>query len=71
MHTSRVVIDGIPIGTREITLAANGGDKQFKVWIDGDHATTVPIGVADATGGFLKTLAASILTIVVYSLLHR
>jgi hypothetical protein len=69
-HTSRIVIDGIPIGTREVTLAANSGDKTFKIWIDSDHATTVPIGVPDETYGFLKTIVASVITVVVYALLH-
>lgn len=69
-HTARVVIDGVPIGTREIVLAANGSDKQLHVWVGGDHATTVPLGIADASTGFLKALAGTLLTIVVYSLLH-
>ncbi len=69
-HTDRVVIDGVPIGTREVIMAANGTDKAFKVWIAGDHATTVPLGVPDASIGFLKTLAGTLLTIALYSLLH-
>ena len=52
-------------------MAANGVDKQFTVWIDGDHATTVPLGVPEEGTTFLKTLAGSLLTIVVYSLLHH
>ena len=70
-HTGRVVIDGVPVGTDEIIMAANGSDKQFRVWVGGDHATTVPLGVSEASLGFLKTLAGTLITIVVYSLLHH
>jgi hypothetical protein len=70
-HTKRVVIERVPVGTAEIVMAANGSDKAFKVWVAGDHATTVPLGVPDAgPGGFIKTVLASVISIVVYSLLH-
>jgi len=69
-HTDRVTIDNIPVGTAEVIFAGNGVDKPFHTWIDDEHPTTVPLGVPDPGGGFFKTLAASILTIVVYSLLH-
>jgi hypothetical protein len=70
-HTDRVVIDRVPVGNDEIIMAANGMDKQFHAWVGGDHATTVPLGVPDATFGFVKSLVGTLLTIVVYSLLHR
>ena len=70
-HTDRVIVDGVPVGTQTVVMAANGMDKQFTIWVDGDHWTTVPLGVPDPGYGFLKTLAGSILTIVVYSLLHH
>jgi hypothetical protein len=70
-HTDRVIVDGVPVGTQTVIIAANGMDKQFTVWVDGDHWTTVPLGVPDQGVGFLKTLAGSILTIVVYTLLHH
>lgn len=70
-HTDRITIDNIPVGTAEVIFAGNGVDKPFHTWVDSDHPTTVPLGVPDPGGGFLKTLAASILTIVVYSLLHH
>ena len=69
-HTRRVVIDGVPVGTAEVTMAANGADKQFKVWVGTDHATTVPLGVPDQGIGFIKTLAGTLITILLYSLLH-
>src|SRR4051812_10899313 len=46
-HTQRMVIDGVPVGTVDLIVAANGGDKEMKVWVGGDHATTVPIGIPD------------------------
>lgn len=70
-HTQRVVIDGVPVGTQEVIMTANGTDKQFRVWIGGDHWTTVPLGAPDASAGFLKTLAGTLLTIVVYTMLHH
>ena len=70
-HTGRVVITGVPTGTREIVMAANGGDKAFNVWIDSTRPTTVPLGVPDDSFGFAKSLFGSVLTIVIYSLLHR
>jgi hypothetical protein len=68
--TQQVVIDGVPVGTREIVMAANGSDKAFNVWIQSEHPTTVPLGVPDEGYGFLKSLAGSLLSIVVYSLLR-
>ncbi len=69
-HTQRIVIDGVPVGTVDVVVAANGGDKEVKVWVGGDHASTVPIGIPDASMGFVKTLAGTLITILVYSLLH-
>jgi len=70
-HTKRVVVERVPVGTAEIVMAANGADKAFKVWVGGDHATTVPLGVPDGgSSSFIKTVLASVITIVVYSLLH-
>ena len=63
------MIEGVPVGTAEVVMAANGADKQFRVWVGTDHATT--LGVPDPGVGFLKTLAGSLLTIIVYTLLHR
>lgn len=69
-HTKRVQIDGVPVGTGEIVMAANGSDKAFRVWIGSERPTTVPLGVPDEGTGFLKSLVGSLLTIVVYSLLR-
>jgi len=69
-HTERVIVDGVPVGTQTVIMAANGMDKQFQIWVDGDHWTTVPLGVPDAGTAFWKTLAGSLLTVIVYSLMH-
>jgi hypothetical protein len=69
--TDRVIIDGVPVGTQTVIMAANGMDKQFQIWVDGDHWTTVPLGVPEAGTAFWKTLAGSLLTVIVYSLLHH
>lgn len=70
-HTRKVVIERVPVGTAEIVMAANGADRAFKLWVAGDHTTTVPLGVGDAgPGGFLKTVLLSVISILVYSLLH-
>ena len=68
--TDRVIVDGVPVGTQTVAISANGMDKAFSIWVSDDHWTTVPLGIPDQGVGFLKTLAGSILTIVVYSLLH-
>lgn len=69
-HTERVQIDGVPVGTREVVLAANGADKAMRVWVGSDHPTTVPIGVPDGGIGFVKSVLGSVIGLVVYSLLH-
>lgn len=69
-HTERIVIEGIPVGTADVIMAANGADKAFRVWISSEHPTTVPLGVPEEGSGFVKSLAGSLLTIVVYSLLR-
>ena len=53
-HTERIVVDGVPVGTQTVIMAANGSDKQFQIWVDGDHWTTVPLGVPDPGYGFCK-----------------
>ena len=70
-HTGHVVVDHVPIGTAEVIMTANGVDKDFHVWVGDDHPTTVPLGVADNAPNFLETLAGSVITIVVYALLHH
>jgi hypothetical protein len=70
-RTQRIVIDHVPVGFRELVVAASGGDKTLRIWVGSDHATTVALGLPDGGGaGFLKTLAATLLTIVVYALIH-
>ena len=68
--TGRVTIDQIPAGTAEITLSANGSDKQFRVWVDDTHPTTVPLGVPEQGMGFLKTIFGTLISLTAYSLLR-
>jgi anti-sigma-K factor RskA len=69
-HTGKVVIEHVPVGNTEVTMAANGVDKQFKVWVDDRNPTTVPLGVAEPSLGMVKSIFASLVTIIAYSLLH-
>lgn len=69
-HTGRVTIANVPSGNEEVVITANGADKAFKTWVDSDHPTTIPLGVPDASTGFWKGLAGTLLTVIVYSLLH-
>jgi hypothetical protein len=68
--TQRVTIDGIPTGTVDVMLAANGSDKQFRVWVDDTHVTTVPIGVPEQSMGFLKSIFGTLISLTAYSLLR-
>ncbi len=68
--TERITIEQIPVGTAEITMSANGSDKQFRIWIDDTHATTVPLGVPEQSIGFLKSVFGTLISLTAYSLLH-
>jgi hypothetical protein len=68
--TKRITIDKIPTGSTEITIAANGSDKQIKVWVDDTHTTTVPLGVPQESYGFLKSVFGMLISLVAYSLIH-
>ena len=69
-HTKKVVVEGIPVGTVEVTIAANGSDKQFRIWIDDTNPTTVPLGVPEPSMGMVKTLLGTLISIAAYSLLR-
>ncbi len=69
-HTERIVISDAPIGTEEIVMTANGGEKAMRVWVGTDYPTTVPLGVSEPGSGFLKSLFGTLVTIVAYSLLR-
>ncbi len=68
--TGRITIEQIPVGTAEITMSANGSDKQFRIWIDDTHAMTVPLGVPEQSMGFLKSMFGTLISLTAYSLLH-
>jgi hypothetical protein len=69
-HTSRVVISNIPIGTQEVVMTANGASNAMKLWVGGEYATTVPLGIPDATPGLLKTIVGTVVSLLAYSLIH-
>jgi hypothetical protein len=69
-RTKQVTIEAVPVGTVELVVTASGGDKALRVWIDDTHPTTVPLGVPSEGIGFAKSLFATLLSIVAYSLLH-
>ena len=70
-YTRRVVIEKVPIGTAEVVMTANGTDKSFKVWVGGDHATTVPLGAGpEGSTSFVKTLMEAVIGVVVYALVR-
>lgn len=69
-HTERIVITNVPIGTQELVMTANGANQAMKLWVGGDHATTVPLGVPDATPGFLKTIVGTLVSLLAYSLIN-
>jgi hypothetical protein len=69
-HTDRIVITGAPGGTAEIVMTANGSDKAMHVWVGTDRTTTVPLGVADASVGLIKTIIGTVVSLAAYSLLH-
>jgi hypothetical protein len=69
-HTQKVVIEHVPVGNVDVSMAANGSDKQFRIWVDNINPTTVPLGVPEQQLGMLKSIFGSLISIVVYSLLR-
>jgi len=69
-HTERIVITNVPIGTQELVMTANGANNAMKLWVGGDHATTVPLGIPDATPGLLKTIIGTVVSLLAYSLIN-
>ena len=70
VRTKRVTIDNVPTGTAEITIAANGGDKQFRLWVSSEHPTTVPLGVPEASAGLWKSILGTLISVTAYALLR-
>lgn len=70
-HTSRIVITNAPLGTEEIVMTANGSDKDMHVWVGTEHATTIPLGVPEASLGWLKTVLGTLISLTAYSLLQK
>ena len=68
--TDKVIIENVPVGTNELVIAANGGDKAIRAWVTSEHWTTIPMGVPEASAGMLKSIFATLVSIVAYSLLN-
>ena len=69
---SKIVIDGIPTGTAELSIAAGPTEKQLSVWVSEDNAVTIPMGSAGGSASdTIKGLLSSIAGILVYALLFR
>lgn len=70
-HTERIVIDDVPIGFAEVSIAAGPGEKQARVWVDSGRATTVPLGAAgEAPLSAIRSLALSLATVAIYAALR-
>lgn len=70
VKTGRVVIANTPAGNQDVVMTANGSDKAMRVWVDTEHATTIPLGVPDMSPGFVKSIMGTLITVVAYSLLR-
>ncbi|MBA3500053.1 MAG: hypothetical protein M4D80_01915 [Myxococcota bacterium] len=68
--TDKIRIDHIPIGGNDVVIAANGGDKAFRAFVTSEQWTTVPMGVPEESTGFLKSIFATLVSIVAYSMLN-
>ena len=68
--TDKIIIENLPVGGNDVIIAANGGDKAFRAWVTSDQWTTVPMGVPEASGSVLKSIFATLVSIVAYSLLN-
>jgi len=68
--TDKIVIDNVPIGGNDVVIAANGGDKAMRVFVTSEQWTTIPMGVPEPSTGFLKSIFATLVSIVAYSMLN-
>jgi hypothetical protein len=68
--TDKVVIENLPVGGNDVVIAANGGDKAIRAFVTSDQWTTIPMGVPEPSTGFLKSVFATLISIVAYSLLN-
>ena len=68
--TDKIIIENLPVGSNDLVIAANGGDKAVRAWVTSDHWTTIPMGVPEASTGLLESIFATLVSIVAYSLLN-
>lgn len=71
VKTERVRVTEVPTGYADIVIAAGGGEKQMRVWVDSERLTTIPLGVpAEAPVSAIRALATSLASIALYALLN-
>ena len=69
--TERIVIDDVPTGFAELSIAAGTGEKQVRVWVDSSRTTAVPLGAADDSPlSALRGLVLSLAGVALYALLR-
>lgn len=70
-RTEKIVIDDVPTGFAEVSVAAGTGEKQARVWVDSERSTTVPLGApGEAPMSAVRSFALSIATVAIYALLR-
>lgn len=70
-RTEKITIADVPTGFADLVIAAGAGEKQMRVWIDGQKTTAVPLGAPDdAPLSTMRSFALSLASIAVYALLH-
>jgi hypothetical protein len=70
-HTGRVQIDGIPVGTTEIAIAAGPTEKQISIWVNADNPTTIPLGYpGQSMGDTFKGVIVSLASVLLYALIR-
>jgi hypothetical protein len=72
VRTENIVIRDVPTGYAELAIAAGAGEKQLRVWVEGERTTAVPLGAPDdAPLSTLRSFALSLVSLAVYTLLRR
>ena len=66
--TSRIRIDGVPIGYADLAIAMGPAQNQMRVWVEADRETVLPLG---SPGGSpfdsLKNAALSLAAVALYA----
>ncbi len=68
VHTSRVRVDGLEPGYREVVIAVGPAEKAVRVWIDARRDTVIPMpGVGGSTTDSLRNMAMSLAAVALYA----